>query len=152
MTTTDFKWPGPFYSLGAFSALNWMRNVTLFKQGDAKNEYWITAMTEELGEIAGAVKKFERGFNEREHLKMIRDWKSNLEMYDDFDPDSQPTVEEFYEVWAKKQKDNLAKEAADIFIYLDLFCTKNNINLWEAIKSKFNQVSDEMNCPDFKIS
>lgn len=35
----------------------------------------------------------------------------------------------------------IAKEAADIVIYLDLLCTREEINLEEAIASKFNEVS-----------
>ena len=38
----------------------------------------------------------------------------------------------------------IAKEAADIVIYLDLLCTLKGIDLCEAIKSKFDEVSDRV--------
>lgn len=42
---------------------------------------------------------------------------------------------------------DLANEAADIVIYLDLLCKKLNIDLCEAIRYKFNEVSDRVNSP-----
>ena len=37
---------------------------------------------------------------------------------------------------------NLAEEAADTFIYLDLLCASRGIDLAEAVKKKFNSVSE----------
>lgn len=42
----------------------------------------------------------------------------------------------------------IAKEAADVFIYLDLFCAKNNINLGHAVAMKFNEVSERVGFSD----
>lgn len=39
----------------------------------------------------------------------------------------------------------LTKEAADIFGYLDLACAQQNIDLGEAVVSKFNEVSERRN-------
>lgn len=41
--------------------------------------------------------------------------------------------------------DDVAKEAADIVIYLDLLCTRLEIDLEAAIVNKFNEVSDRVN-------
>jgi NTP pyrophosphatase (non-canonical NTP hydrolase) len=43
--------------------------------------------------------------------------------------------------------EQLSKEAADIVIYLDLLCTKLDIDLQAAIIQKFNEVSDRVNSP-----
>ena len=37
----------------------------------------------------------------------------------------------------------LGEELADVVIYMDLLCTKCNIDLAEAIKSKFNKTSEK---------
>jgi len=42
-------------------------------------------------------------------------------------------------------KNAIAKEAADVVIYLDLLCTKLGIDLCVSIRQKFNEVSDEVN-------
>jgi NTP pyrophosphatase (non-canonical NTP hydrolase) len=41
----------------------------------------------------------------------------------------------------------IAKEAADIVIYLDLLCYRSDINLQAAIVRKFNEVSDRVKSP-----
>jgi NTP pyrophosphatase (non-canonical NTP hydrolase) len=47
--------------------------------------------------------------------------------------------------------DDLAKEFADVAIYLDLFAYQYRIDLGEAIRAKFNEVSDRVDVP-VKIS
>jgi NTP pyrophosphatase (non-canonical NTP hydrolase) len=136
--------------INEFSTINMARCIGPFNCGQKDNLYWITAMAEELGEIAGAVKKLERGFNERELLKMQEKWKkkhnweegSHLEI---------PDREIFQAQWFIERTKAMGSEAADLFGYLNLFCSKNNIDLFQAVKEKFNQVSVEMNCPEFKI-
>lgn len=39
------------------------------------------------------------------------------------------------------------KEAADIFLYLDLTCTYLGFSLYDAVKDKFNEVSDREGFP-----
>lgn len=39
-------------------------------------------------------------------------------------------------------KETIAKEAADVIVYIDLLCARYGIDLCEAIKSKFDEVSD----------
>lgn|SRR5574340_1520407 len=46
--------------------------------------------------------------------------------------------------------EDIAKEIADTIIYADLLAARLGINLGEAIRKKFNEVSDEMNC-DIKL-
>ena len=47
-------------------------------------------------------------------------------------------------------RSDLAKEMADIIIYLDLMASREGIDLEQAVVSKFNEVSDRCNC-DIKI-
>lgn len=127
-----------------FSSVNWIRNIKVFGQDKEPNEYWITAMVEELGELAGAVKKLKRGFNARELKKMQERYNRNdIRTLSD---------EALYEYWLKEKRKSIELEAADLFIYLDLFCTKNNINLSSRVAEKFNQVSEEMDCKQYQIT
>lgn len=50
----------------------------------------------------------------------------------------------------KEGIDKLKSEMADVVIYIDLIATRENIDLGEAIISKFNEVSDRVGC-DIKI-
>lgn len=83
---------------------------------------WLTACMGELGELAGEVKMFNR---ERDGLV------GNKEQF---------TSEE--------RKLRMAKEAADVVIYLDLFCAERGIDLGAAIVRKFNEVSERVGFPD----
>ena len=47
--------------------------------------------------------------------------------------------------------EDIAKEAADIVIYLDMLCQKQGIDLSRAIVNKFNEVSDKKDVPHIKI-
>lgn len=110
------------------------------------NMYMLLCMQEELGEIAGAFKKLKRGFNQRE-LKKIRDkWAKNAQ-----DEDDVPTDEVFKMIWITNKMKDMFSECADFLIYFDLFLTRNNIDIHAIVKEKFNKVSEEMNCPQYKI-
>lgn len=50
-------------------------------------------------------------------------------------------------IWEEAKTRDIKEEAADLFIQLNLFCQKMDIDLWQAVKDKFNKVSDEMNYP-----
>ena len=81
---------------------------------------WGNAVAGEVGELCNLVKKWDRG-----------DFINDL----------------------KKQElitEEMAKEAADVVIYLDLLCTRQGIHLGRAIVSRFNEVSDKKGC-DIKI-
>lgn len=82
---------------------------------------WMVATTGELGEAANILKKLKR-------------------VEDDLPGN---TVEETYEVLEQR----LADELADTVIYLDLLAARCNINLGEAIISKFNRTSNKINSP-----
>lgn len=79
---------------------------------------WVTAIVGELGEMASLVKMRNR---ERDGLPGNK---------------FSPTDEQ------------IAKEAADVFTYLDLFCAAQNINLGSAVASKFNEVSNRVGFPE----
>lgn len=79
---------------------------------------WITAITGELGELASLIKMRNR---ERDGLPGNK-----------FSP----------------TKEQIAKEAADVFMYLDLFCAAHGIELDEAVRQKFNEVSERVGFPD----
>ncbi len=79
---------------------------------------WITAIVGELGEMASLIKMRNR---ERDGLPGNK---------------FSPTTED------------IAKEAADVFIYLDLFCAANGIDLGAAVKQKFNEVSERVGFPE----
>jgi len=80
---------------------------------------WATAAAGELGELCNVIKK----------LRRLQDGTNTAK-----DPQ---TVEECRVL--------AAKEAADTVIYIDLLCARLRIDLGEAVRSKFNEVSDRMN-------
>lgn len=84
------------------------------KLHDWKLSQWSNAVAGETGELCNICKKFDRG---------------------DFDEDG----EKYFQM-----NQELAKEAADIVIYLDLLCQSQNIDLADAIVSKFNEVSERV--------
>lgn len=45
-------------------------------------------------------------------------------------------------------KEKLAEECADVVIYLDLLCSQQGIDLGEAVRAKFNKVSETYNFPE----
>lgn len=137
-----------------FSELNLRRcdDPNAFNCQDKSNLYWVTALTEELGEVAGVVKKIQRGFNKRELLKMQNAWAKNQPVKKELQmmmpeieaQDSMPSDQEFQIEWHKKMKKKLTEELADINTYLDLMASKNEIDLEDATIRKFNKVSIEM--------
>ena len=44
--------------------------------------------------------------------------------------------------------EQVAKEAADVFTYLDLFCERNGVDLGLAAALKFNEISERVGFPD----
>jgi len=86
---------------------------------------WACAMAGEAGETCNKVKK----------LKRITD---NLKDYQ-----NKPNMLEL-DIQALKYQ--ISKELADTIIYADLLAARLGIDLGLAVKDKFNQTSDEMNC------
>lgn len=77
---------------------------------------WLTATTGELGELAGAIKNLRRKEAEGQSSHEIK----------------------------PVERQELAYEAADVVIYLDLLCERAGIDLGEAVREKFNIVSDRV--------
>jgi NTP pyrophosphatase (non-canonical NTP hydrolase) len=50
----------------------------------------------------------------------------------------------------EEKREEVAKEIADVAIYLDLLASKLGIDLGKAVREKFNEVSDRRNC-DIKL-
>lgn len=46
---------------------------------------------------------------------------------------------------------DIADEIADVFTYLDLLATRCGIDMQEAVRSKFNRVSEKRGCPDIVV-
>lgn len=82
------------------------------------NSDWIVAIVGELGELASLIKMRNR---ERDGLPGNK---------------FSPTDEQ------------IAKEAADVFTYLDLFCERNGIDLGLSAVQKFNEISERVGFPD----
>lgn len=76
---------------------------------------WMTAVAGEVGELAGVVKNIRRRDEEGGNAHAIG-------------PDG---------------PEELADEAADVAIYLDLLCARAGVDLGAAVRRKFNRVSDE---------
>lgn len=83
-------------------------------------EGWMTAVTGELGELAGVIKQMMRRGSYSEAL-----------------------VDKLHVPAADVLAEAAAAEAADVVIYLDLLCAKLGIDLGEAVREKFNKVSRE---------
>lgn len=47
----------------------------------------------------------------------------------------------------EEKREEVAKEIADVAIYLDLLAAKLGIDLGKAVREKFNEVSDRRDCP-----
>lgn len=82
---------------------------------------WACAMAGEAGEVCNAVKKLRRHEDGTNTAK---------------DPQ---TVDEL--------KTAVGKELADTIIYADLLAARLGVDLAQAVKDKFNEVSERMNSP-----
>lgn len=79
---------------------------------------WAVAVGGEVGELLNLIKKVRR-FEDSEKVGIN---PRNLQ---------------------KPEPVEIANEAADVVIYLDLLCARQGIDLGEAVRRKFNQVSDD---------
>lgn len=106
-----------------FSDINLQRAMTWHQGGidEWSISDWAVAMVGEAGEAFNLIKKFNR----------LRD-KLHSNNPDGFD------------------MSKLADELADTFIYLDLLASRCGIDLENAVRQKFNAISDRENLP-FKI-
>lgn len=103
-----------------FRAANKARCLRWHPQGieSWSDSDWLTDIMGELGELASLIKMRNR---ERAGLPGNK---------------FSPTDEQ------------IAKEAADVFTYLDLFCERNGIDLGLSAALKFNEVSERVGFPD----
>lgn len=134
-----------------FSQVNWARCISK-DAFDMYPEalYLIAGMTQELGEVAAAITKLQRGFTKREQKKAKKAFIKECT------PENAPLEDEIdmgmlEAWWQKKIRAKLAPEVADLFGYLDLFATRMNIQLPVAIANKFNEISRDMECPQFQV-
>lgn len=145
-----------------FSEVNYQRCIDKaafnYNPGDTMvfNQWMAMCMTEELGEMVGAMKKLIRGFNPRELKKIKERWLKVQKYKQVHDPSFYTTLDmpsdaQFEMMWEEQQMVKVKKEAADLLSYFDLFLTRNNINIHAEVKDKFNLISEEMGCPQFKI-
>jgi NTP pyrophosphatase (non-canonical NTP hydrolase) len=143
----------PFFNFGELSRINWARCTSSegfnYNPDSVQefNAFMVIAMAEEMGEIAGAWKKLMRGFNKRELAKMkkkhLKANPGDLNM---------PTDDELKAKWHEQKFNDLKDESSDLFTYLDLFLTRNGIDIKRAVTRKFNEVSNEMECRQFKLN
>lgn len=127
-----------------FTELNMKRAKDAFEFDRRDFKYFVIALTEEIGEVAGVLKKLERGFNDRELHKMKEKY---LDMYAKGLVEEVPSKDELEAQWLFNKKKQLGEELADVFTYLNLFASKANIDLLAEVEKKFNKVSEEMNLP-----
>ena len=153
--------PSPM-NLEEFSEINIQRcdDPTAFNCGKQPMTYFSTALAEEVGEVAGIIKKLARGFNSREFFKLKEKIIASPQKYgfpnrveaEALDVGSTDDVNKLRDIWADGMWGKLAEECADVFTYLDLICSRNDIDLMEAVRNKFNKVSKEMGIIDkYKI-
>lgn len=151
----------PQFDLEQFSDINIQRcdSPLAFNMSGGRLTYFAAGLAEEAGEVAGILKKLERGFNNRE-LKKTQDkflkkaMKKNPHLHQEQIENKMRDIssEGWEGIWRIDLKRKLVKEMADVFTYLDLIATKaGNLDLFAGVKDKFNEVSTEMGCEQFKI-
>ena len=91
---------------------------------------WACAMAGEAGEACDVVKKIRRGDEKLNDLLPSGDALAGEQVlaHDD--------------LLVEGVRDDLAKELADVVCYCDLLAARAGIDLGEAVRQKFNEVSD----------
>jgi NTP pyrophosphatase (non-canonical NTP hydrolase) len=90
---------------------------------------WLTAIVGEVGELAGELKKARRGDYGSDAKEAMR----------------YGIVEGVHPVHTPIEvREKIMREMADIVIYLDLLAHQFNIDLGEAVATKFNEVSNRI--------
>lgn len=112
-------------NLKEFSIINKTRAVEGFKTYEnIPMSFWGNALAGEVGELCNMIKKQDRV------------------AFGGIDGGSTKTA-------ANISKEDLAEEVGGIFIYLDLYCSLNGIDLEEAIIKTFNSKSEKYGMKQF---
>lgn len=134
-----------------YSATNWQRCIS--PDGFNMNPeplYLIACITQELGEVAAIITKLQRGFTKREQKKAKKAFIKECAP-ENAPLESEIDMEMLKFWWEKKLRAKLGPEVGDVFGYLDLFATRMNLSIPIVAANKFNEVSKEMECPQFHI-
>lgn len=146
----------PQYDLEELTKLMVMRNNDPqgFNCEKKDHTFFISAMVEELGEMAGAIKKLERGFNIREKNKLVKKLK---DIWEEKYPGqsenySQATDAELELMWVKTKLKDYLTESSDLFLYMILLNERvqrsqglHITDFFTLVQEKFNKVSKELN-------
>lgn len=101
------------------------------EQDEWTNGDWANAMAGEVGEAVEAVLYLVVASGKTSNnIKKLRRHEEGLNSNRD------PSTDDLF--------DNIAKELADVIIYADLLASKLGLDLEDAIKLKFNEVSEQM--------
>jgi NTP pyrophosphatase (non-canonical NTP hydrolase) len=90
---------------------------------DWSPDRWMNAVTGEVGECAGELKKAARG---------------------DYGPTAKCAMNGYPEWMPDEVRQKIAKEMADVVVYLDILAVQFGIDLGNAVMSKFNEVSNRV--------
>lgn len=149
----------PEFNFGNLSVVNWNRCVSdqgfsmdpdSEKWKETWNLYMVNTISQEAGELGAVITKLKRGFNQREYKKMIKRMPKHAQVSMSENLET-PTYEECEKLWLRTMQKKLKDEASDLFGYFDLFLTNNNIPIRHVFADKFNEVSRDMECPQFKL-
>lgn len=113
---------GSTLTFGRFAEVNRLRCESVTGFGHFLNSWsasdWMTALVGEVGEAANIIKKLNRC---RDGISGNKETREQLKCL-------------------------LTSELADTFIYLDLLCQSQGVDLGQAVIDKFNATSDKLGC------
>ncbi len=130
-----------------FSANNLSRCDNIFMMQDHGPEYFVIALAEEVGEVAGVYKRFLRGFTLKDAKKLLekmRERGEDEELVRHFDEAGiEHSMDELSLIWESSIRKKLLQELSDVFIYWDLLRQKEGLTA-EDIINTYNKVNEDM--------
>lgn len=152
----------PDYNLEDLSRLSLCRNNDPmgFNCETKPLSHYLGKLMEELGEVAGAISKIERGWNPREKRKLVQKLRDKWnEKHPGMNHEFIEAPErELEKIWLQDKMMAFKEECADVFIVMDLLITRTiqtyndtaedlffTQDLFNMVKYKFNKVSKELN-------
>lgn len=154
----------PDFDLEEFSRISLVRNndPAAFNCSEKPLSHYTSKMVEELGEICSAITKLERGWNVREKRKLLTKLRTK---WDERHPGMEHLFveaddDELRIVWLALKTHDFQAECADLFIMMDLLMSRARrqfgvsdtpIDLFGAVRKKFNEVSKELNVTQYTI-